>query len=69
MAHDRRYGHIVRSFQTQRRHENLTPDYSLAKLTVTEMESHLYAIDENSRISQNMANQTRSFDKNRKSNN
>ena len=64
MAHDRRYRHIVRSFQTQRHHENLTPDYSLVKLTMTEIESHLYAIDENPRISRNIANQTRSFNKN-----
>ena len=64
MAHDRRYRHIVQYFQTQRRHENLTPNYSLAKLTITEIESHLYAIDENSKIQRNMANQTRSFNKN-----
>ena len=31
---------------------------------MTEIESHLYAIDKNSRIFKNMANQTQSFDKN-----
>ena len=64
MSQDRRYGYVVRSFQTQRRHENLTPNYALAKLTMTEIESHLYAVDENSRANRNMANQTKSFDKN-----
>jgi len=64
MSHDRRYGYVVRSFQTQCRHDNLTEIYAIATLTMTEIESHLYAVDENSRANRNMANQTRSFDNN-----
>ena len=56
---DRRYSSLIQTFQTQRRNETLTPNYSIARLTMTEIEIQLYTIDENSSTSRHLAHQTR----------
>ena len=48
MTGNKRYFLIIQHFLTQRRNEELTPSYNFSKLTMTEVESHLYTEDENS---------------------
>ena len=47
MTGNKRYFLIMQHLLTQRRNEELTPSYYFSKLTMTEVESHLYTEDEN----------------------
>ena len=47
MAPNKRYLLAVQHLLTQRRNEEMTPNYGFIKLTMTEVENHLYTDDEN----------------------
>ena len=55
---DRRYSSLIQTFQKQCKNETLTPNYSLAQLTMTEIKIQLYTIDKNSSTSRHLAHQT-----------
>ena len=60
-----RYSATVKSFQIQRRNENMTENYTLARLTMTEIESHLYTEDENRITARSQAYQVKSYQNNK----
>ena len=47
ISSNKHYTSLIQTFQTQRRNETLTPNHSLAQLTMTEVEIQVYTIDEN----------------------
>ena len=57
MATDKCYSTRIRTFQLQSPNETLTKNYTIAPLTMTEIEIQLYAIDENTQNSRHLAHQ------------
>ena len=47
MATSNKYAGLIMNYQTQRRNEHLTTNYSHALLTITEIEMALLSVDEN----------------------
>ena len=56
-----RYSATVESFQIQRRNENMTENYTHTRLTMTEIESHLYTEDGNRITARSQAYQVKSY--------
>ena len=71
MISDERYSTTIRTFQLQRRNETLTENYTLAPLTMTEIEVQLYAIDENTQNTRHLEHQaySKKETRNKKNNN
>ena len=68
MATDKCYSTRIRTFQLQSPNETLTKNYTIAPLTMTEIEIQLYAIDENTQNLRHLAHQANTKKLSNKSN-
>ena len=65
MHNDKKYYFTVQQLLNQRQNEEMTLDYCFVKLTLTEVESHLYTDDENSenQMQAYLINTNKNYDK------
>ena len=63
-----KYAATILNYQTQRRNETLTKNYNLSLLSMTEIESALLSIDENSDVNKHRANFVSTYNNNPKFN-